>query len=1457
MSKLELVLKKLRVSSSAEAQRTADLEAARDKLRERISRTGVGAKRAAGLKDPVRATTDANDRAALDGAELELLVRETAASSDRDKELIAWLNQVRDPDELLKRVTQDPVNVANGSRPLDRKDALAILRKRQSLEDRAFRDIADLGAVARNHVADLRHTLTADRLGGAVTRNQSHRLPILMPVRLETRFVSGAEGRWTLKLLIVPDTPWFDAHNPAASSVELDALEQWQQTVHDTGGRSSPGASASWSRLVTAVGGGRAVWLARTFPVVGVNPEGRVILERPSFTTRDGRFNTVRDFPRSVDVYLGRGGAAPARVARLRVLTERILVDLPVSGSPAEQARWWESFDEAKTIGLAVEIDLGARADDIDVLYVVGVGDGDPRGVFESHRNSGRLGLIPSGTPTNAVNGRPAAGAKIPDGAWLDTLDASPNLHEQALGRLVASDPLALGSLAQSSAEHPWWSRVLIQALWPALWGHAFKDLWPGNEEVVDGLGAWALLGLQPEGPFPPLRIADQPYGVLPISLPAAWQPLQSLIQVEAPLAGFVDACVDVAARAAEAGGTVQGASTEQLIDLLGLVPASPDMRVRSCAPMGVAALAVLFGGGDRVLDMIRGWEDVMQSARQLVERELGELGPRAQFVGLGDAAPLAIPLVPESDEALRDDVTRFFAALAENPEVLADNAALATAMGGALPENLLFRLVLRSIQLAGADIGRAAEGDPPPTMEREILGLRADDSKLDRWLLAFLRGGPVSPSPKAEVLRRCLVACNALRAIPVEHLDRLLRMALDCASHRIDAWATALASVRLQQLVASKATSVRRVLGCYGWVDAPRPGRAGPTEAGLLLCPSDHHARTAAALRDRALSSEDASWDMALRSDAVRAADRLAVAVREGIHPAEHLGREIERMVPPFEVERLRREYPLRAEHEGHRACDGRAILDAAPDTLRLGPEALQGIEALRRAVDTYGDLLLAEAAHRVVEGRADRAGSALDAAAGLAPPPELEILRHRPSARTVETACLSILPAVEEHPLPIDASARARLSPMSIAEPSLAAYLDNELDADEWVWSFTIEGVRRDVRLTELGLTPSDSLAFSTDELTSIIQRFADPEGQGRRLDDRHVTGPSRHASAARFVASLGHRPAAFDDLSIDATRIEPGTAFGDVDTDTTRLLSRLDRLTPIADALIAELESAASDAAWSLPEINARLTSARRWAVPVPSGRSDEEARELARRASAHLRERVALLPPAADRSRLGANDLQKALRALVAPSGTLQIFETFTLDELPALAPGASLQEDWLNVVAAVRPHLAKLEAALLEATLGESEAPPTQLWSNRNDDPWQQNRADTRRMIAALAPRSLDLRTLASDASVAIAAVDRFAEEVPEPRHTVSASFGFHAPTSRAPQALLVAVPPNPSKPIVEDDLLGFVQEARRLTRARGARPGVGALGEMAGAIPVGMVPANGPMGVHLEPEEST
>jgi hypothetical protein len=179
----------------------------------------------------------------------------------------------------------------------------------------------------------------------------------------------------------------------------------------------------------------------------------------------------------------------------------------------------------------------------------------------------------------------------------------------------------------------------------------------------------------------------------------------------------------------------------------------------------------------------------------------------------------------------------------------------------------------------------------------------------------------------------------------------------------------------------------------------------------------------------------------------------------------------------------------------------------------------------------------------------------------------------------------------------------------------------------------------------------------------------------------------------------------------------------------------------------------------------------------------------------------------------------------------------------------------LDPDWLETVAAVRPALARLEAAQLGEHL-RTGGRPLRAWTSQPGDPWQtaataDSATGPRRLVAVFGPPGvLPSRPTANTAGfVAAAVIDHFAETIPGTEHTASVAFPHDLPTARAPQAVLLAVPPVVDQPLTTEVLVDIVAEVRALARARMA--GAASVGTTASSLHLAAMPATGRGAVDL------
>jgi hypothetical protein len=1378
-------------------------------------------------------------------AALQQLGLERAEAMQCIESTLEWLNGVSSAARLVAAVRRHPLE---GLRPPPPKPPIpraiqrgadAQLALAQALIDaRPFATILDVAAVAGVDAQVLAQLLYVgwELRAAPPPPPPPNVVGVLLPMRIETRFTPpvGLAG-WKLRVRIVPDAASMDSHDPLASDTELDAVEtMWRSCKADL---TTDQGKVEWSRFAAALGAARAAWLARTFPAQLV--AGEIVITRPATTRTRPRVSQVAGLPKTLELWLTRRGGVPNLVATLDVDSSQLQVDFP---DPANsESRWWASFKKAVEVGLGCEIDLGARADNIDALYVVGLGGGDPTSLFQAQRDAGNLAVLPIGTPTNTVDGAPAADLARDAETWrllvlgIGASDAGAQLVSAA----VTGQPNALLPLPGVGLDHTLVNHFMVQSLWPVVFGHALKDVWQ-LDGAAQELGVWAVDNLLPEGPLPPIRIGDQPYGLLPVSSLGAWKPAAGDPPIEDRMRAGLLTAAGRAAAAAEANGTSFGASTAQLLDLLGRTPASTAYSWRWFLPLDVLhALSWSYGGGVVWQELAKWWDTTAAAVLDL------GLAPARRYGTLGFVQDLAIPLVDPDNLPKNVTFKDVIGKLLSVPVRLLLSPGGLRELFERLPNSLLIRLILHALVVSAAEVARESAKVTSPLLEPLWID-SAQQTELANWASTFstvqLGGGPASVL--YDGVRK---GAENLPGFDVPTLERVFKATLDTASYRVDPWITAMCARRLRAL-----PNPQFELGVYGWVDRPRPATAGAFAYDFLHAPSEQQALTAAILRDRALSDvEPARWHMDLDSDRVRIAESLAAEVRLGAHISEALGRAVERVVATrADVERLRAQFPIRTEHEGRRVMDGQAVLAqfvSNPSALGLDAPRLAGLQVLNEVVDTYADLLVADAVYDVVAGRAALAQASMDAAAGLAVPPVLDVIKTQRHGRAVNTSVVVALPDATA-PGVVD----AQTSPGVIADPAVANFLDSAFGgaaSAAWTWQVvdTNDAIIGSVSLDQLGLTPIDTLSLSADDLARRAAGALGGAGVAEVMLEAHTR-------TRRAADLFGRQPATPADLA------EAPTAETDAGVQAD-LLARFATLRSVADQLHTELQAAQ---AGTPADQDVALRAALRWGITPLTVDDDTPVTQLARAAAA-LADRLQTAPTNATAATLSVPELARSIAELASPEGRLPVLGRMRLDAVPVSltqepAPSAAradLDPDWLEVVAAVRAPVSRLEAFQLEQRV--ASATPFAAWSNHPGDPWQVNvpvgaiegLVPASRLVAAFGPTGVLDPGLDPSRFVAIGLLDSWGETVPSTEHTTSVAFHFDAPGARAPQAMLIAVPPVVGTPLDTTGLIDILAEVRALAHARMATPND--VDAHSAGIPLTTFPAMPPTGVSLEP----
>jgi hypothetical protein len=267
---------------------------------------------------------------------------------------------------------------------------------------------------------------------------------------------------------------------------------------------------------------------------------------------------------------------------------------------------------------------------------------------------------------------------------------------------------------------------------------------------------------------------------------------------------------------------------------------------------------------------------------------------------------------------------------------------------------------------------------------------------------------------PEARDLGAVKVSLDYLSDRTVGELNIAFRTTLDAFSYRLDAWISARANRRLEQMRETAATGV--YVGGVAWVEHLKADLR-PASDGHLLAPSLGQAATAAVLRSGFLANhETGAFDIKLDSERTQRATGVLQGLTRDQPLAALYGYRIERGLRDALLGRLiwplRLAFPWRPageepKQESQEAVGARDVVDgvALLDLWEKDPakvlgrlnDALAHLEQPAAAVgpdwnavakviataadlaDSVSDLLLAEGTHQIMQGNLDRAAAAM----------------------------------------------------------------------------------------------------------------------------------------------------------------------------------------------------------------------------------------------------------------------------------------------------------------------------------------------------------------------------------------------------------------------------------------------------------------------------------------------
>lgn len=1003
---------------------------------------------------------------------------------------------------------------------------------------------------------------------------------VLLPVRLETLFDepaskdNGDPDRWKLSIRVIPDEASVCRDNLFVSKDELKALVAFWKLVQQPGVLSEvwldgDDAKVAWKQLSTRIRPERASWLAASLEVEIDADDLKVVV--PADMPEQSQSNRVGGIPPEMNIFAVTtgliGGESHHSIGRLPMDKDKMIdnellqLELPSNLNETKKS-WWASWEKAKEVGLGGEffLPLSITPQNIEALYVVGIGEEKPNDHFKKQSIAGELSISKLGVPTNTVHGKnagdPINWLKVTQSRLANRLNpvAQNNVGSDIQVHLTGQPdaiPIFPGS---DLTDDTLLSQHMVRALWPALWGEWLKDIWEMGDKAYHR-ALWAFENLCPEGPLMPLRLRNQPYGLLPVTSLEQWEveagrPADRQ-KVETEIAGMMNRMRSLMANAIKDKRSVVGKTSLQFMNLLSQPSRSNKYIGRDFLPFG-APISIYKLTPDQQQQFMDQMFKAYDAAISLMDKK-----PANLYLCTSNGYKLRLPLIQTTNSLLRHKQREF-----REPMPLIDLITLLVNFPDGvsevnydldeffpnrgfspnndfqiafLPDSLFIRLLVHACQ-TGYLWHRADPGNPLlqrvlDVQQKESMNLAADIDK-DEW------------RNKEEDKGTGRLVFNSI--IPEDirkQWERAFTATMDSAAQRIDPWVTGFAWQRLK--LHSRSPRHNHRLGVYGWVDGPFNGVPGPTDSGLLHAPSYNQALTALIMRDKFLSSGRSAfvndkgnnpWQMNITSKKVRLAEELAEEVRIGCHIYEVIGRHVENIVGKKQKVVELRTNPKYAMHSDRKdvneVCNGNealaGLLAGDPDFLML-PQQTDALQLLKDSLDTYSDLLMAEGVVQVINRQMDRAAETMDGAAGESRPPNFDFIRTPPSGYQLETLVLSAIPFVSIEDI------AEKTHPIRLADASVAVFVENKM-GNNWTWTATNEDddvVLGSADLAALGFAPADIL-FLSDELMRELVRYKlnlplvfISEGQNREWNTKDAAD---NITGAISIKQLGILPEEF---------------------------------------------------------------------------------------------------------------------------------------------------------------------------------------------------------------------------------------------------------------------------------------------------------------------------------------
>jgi hypothetical protein len=547
--------------------------------------------------------------------------------------------------------------------------------------------------------------------------------------------------------------------------------------------------------------------------------------------------------------------------------------------------QWMVYFNAAVQAGMALKIPLSPeqRVAGFDQIFVYGLRSNDKNpgqtlaSLLDAHHYTDGFALVPPGSATNNTPDAPSAySRKDPDFELSfatersDALTSNPNCDGVAFASALGIASSYLDHVAAADNTGVLNGTDMLQVVWPSTMGYFLSQMMADvfSADVIEQARQYALSYVLPRGPVPAFRVGRTPYGVLPVTSLANYQseinlPTRGTLNlVEPNLVNFVRKLWSTwLASSAGAPHMLRGGDPDQnLMAVLGMDASSMNFQGRPVLG-NVFIWNLLNFLGVPVAFQGQLFQDYQLPGLTLLASYGYPWNPRVLTLGFAENSfPVQFSTVQDGPLSETDPL-KADADLGGGQKGNYINWLATTAVAdlqaenypGSTPTSLLYKILRQSLlleysNLAGMDEVRAGKLALAQLKETEIIGIQKNVTTLTPWQVLSRPSNPNPAMTWAEYLLTTnfpvaspFAQLNDLRAslarlatLPTAELDRLLTETLDSCSHRLDVWATAIATALSQRTRNRENSAVG--LGCYGWVEDVRPeSRRTPVHGGEL----------------------------------------------------------------------------------------------------------------------------------------------------------------------------------------------------------------------------------------------------------------------------------------------------------------------------------------------------------------------------------------------------------------------------------------------------------------------------------------------------------------------------------------------------------------------------------------------------------------------------------------------